>query len=625
MRKREPDKYYVADFETTGEQQFNIEEKTKVWAWGLSNYSDYARNMSEEYIRDKFMYGVNLESFFDTLHNEVKVMNKGNRKNGKDTRKKRWLCVFFHNLEFDGYFILDYLQRLTGEESFMGIQNFTFDKEYRGRKHVKYLINASTNTIYNIIIESRHLKIEFRCSLKLLTVKVGNLPYARKEEFKIDYQAIRNYESKEDIEPVELDYLFYDIYAVGRSLVDFFSIRGEFGYTASGVAFKSMRESIKDVDKKFPIIEYDLYKRLKRWYNGGYVYVNPKYQDKVIKNVYSYDINSSYPAQMKLKPMPYGLPLEWDNADDDTLEEFQEKHKDWNLYLYKIRVKNFAIKGNHIPFVSFERTMTRFKGNTGKTYLSHYSEEEEEIQLEAKFLYLTSPEYELFCKYYTGVWEIVECLAFRSKVGMYDKFIDKHYENKTRGKLEGNKALEKNSKLLLNGCYGKEAMNPVHDDSEVVLEDDKIKINIVPLPEEEQAKDSDKYMPASIFITSYGRIQLHEFIQPNCETFVYSDTDSVKTVGEPNTEGIYMHDTAIGGWGFEYVTDDFKVLCPKRYAFWIGDKFKVKCAGFSRKDDLVKNLDDFSLGKVFPEGKRKQRVVAGGKIITNTQFTLHNI
>lgn len=68
---------YAADFETTTE-----ENDCRVWAWGLTNI----------YETNKIRYGNSIESFIDYI-SEL------------DGR------IYFHNLKFDGRFLLDWLLR----------------------------------------------------------------------------------------------------------------------------------------------------------------------------------------------------------------------------------------------------------------------------------------------------------------------------------------------------------------------------------------------------------------------------------------------------------------------------------------------------------------------------------
>ena len=68
---------FAADFETTTE-----ENDCRVWAWSVCNVDDYT----------DFRYGNNIEGFIDFCEQS------------KDNLK-----LWFHNLKFDGVYILNYL------------------------------------------------------------------------------------------------------------------------------------------------------------------------------------------------------------------------------------------------------------------------------------------------------------------------------------------------------------------------------------------------------------------------------------------------------------------------------------------------------------------------------------
>ena len=69
---------YVADFETTT----NIED-CRVWAWGLCEIGNISN----------FIYGNNISSFFEKM---------------KELSKQQE-TIYFHNLKFDGEFIIYHL------------------------------------------------------------------------------------------------------------------------------------------------------------------------------------------------------------------------------------------------------------------------------------------------------------------------------------------------------------------------------------------------------------------------------------------------------------------------------------------------------------------------------------
>ena len=69
-------KSYTADFETTTDK-----DDLRVWAWGICNIDDFS----------EFIYDNNIESFIDWLEKHAKSN------------------VYFHNLRFDGEFIISWL------------------------------------------------------------------------------------------------------------------------------------------------------------------------------------------------------------------------------------------------------------------------------------------------------------------------------------------------------------------------------------------------------------------------------------------------------------------------------------------------------------------------------------
>ena len=71
---------YCADFETTGKLNLEKDGRVRVWLWSLVNC-----DTKEEW------YGYDIQTFLDRI---------------KELRCDK---IFFHNLRFDGYFLLYYL------------------------------------------------------------------------------------------------------------------------------------------------------------------------------------------------------------------------------------------------------------------------------------------------------------------------------------------------------------------------------------------------------------------------------------------------------------------------------------------------------------------------------------
>lgn len=72
---------YAADFETTGENNLRIDGRVRVWLWSLVNVPN----------PDEYYTGTTIESFLEQI------------------QKLRITKIFFHNLRFDGSFIIWHL------------------------------------------------------------------------------------------------------------------------------------------------------------------------------------------------------------------------------------------------------------------------------------------------------------------------------------------------------------------------------------------------------------------------------------------------------------------------------------------------------------------------------------
>ena len=158
-------KIYVADVETT---VFDGQDSTEVWAAAIVEL--YTENVLVFNSIDKFF-----EYVYSLKHNAI---------------------VYFHNLKFDGSFILDYLVRIgeykqaysndNGDISWMSTSDMP-DKSYR------YLI-SDKGQWYTIIIKNNRFVIDIRDSLKLLPFSVADIGNAFKTKHKklsIEYKGIR--------------------------------------------------------------------------------------------------------------------------------------------------------------------------------------------------------------------------------------------------------------------------------------------------------------------------------------------------------------------------------------------------------------------------------------------------
>ena len=168
--------HYAADFETTTDP-----EDCRVWAWGAQNIDG-----------GPFEYGVDIEGFFEWC-------------------AKRSAIVWFHNLAFDGAFIIDRLLRLGFKHT---------PRENGAKPYSFHTVISSSGQFYSITVhwESQR-RSEFRDSLKKLPMTVSkiadsfNLPMKKLE---IDYH--ENRPIGHELTSQEVDYLRNDVQIVAEAI-----------------------------------------------------------------------------------------------------------------------------------------------------------------------------------------------------------------------------------------------------------------------------------------------------------------------------------------------------------------------------------------------------------------------
>ena len=149
--------------------------------------------------------------------------------------------------------------------------------------------------------------IEFKCSLMLSGVKLELLPViynlpVQKLVGDLDYNKIRH--SKTELSEKELKYGEYDCLVVYHYIKKEIEIYGDIGKLPTTNTGKVRRElfnlTIKDYKYKSAVRKSintnpHIYNLLVETFAGGYTHANYIYTDKVLKNINSYDIASSYP------------------------------------------------------------------------------------------------------------------------------------------------------------------------------------------------------------------------------------------------------------------------------------------------------------------------------------------
>lgn len=547
---------FTADFETTTNP-----DDCRVWATGICSIDD----------KLNFCYGNNIEYFL--LH----------------ASKHKNATYYFHNLKFDGEFIINHLFR----------NGFTYFKERRSlTPHSFTTLISDKGQFYSmeIMLEEGN-RIKILDSLKILPFSVDeiargfDLPINKLE---IDYSKEREIGHKLDEQ--EVDYLRVDVEIMARSLKILF----DQGLTQMTQGSNALHDYKKIIGKKnfarwFPIPTYDF--DIRQSYRGGFTYCDPRFQGRDIDEGIVLDVNSLYPSVMYYEKLPYGegIFFEGKYVKDDL----------YNLYVQMITCQ-FELKENHIPTIQLKNNLSFIPTQ----YLS--SSEGEEVTM-----CLTSVDLKLFFEHY-NVYNITyhSGWKFKSTTGLFKDYIDKWYTIKAESTINGNKAMRTLAKLMLNALYGKFALNPHVQSKHPYFEDGVVKYRLG----EKKTRDPI-YIPMGAFITAWARYKTITSAQKVYDRFLYADTDSLHLIGTEIPAELEIDPVKLGAWGHESTFTRARFIRQKTYIEEIDGNINITCAGMPSRCYQHVTWDNFVKGTSF-QGKLQFTHVKGGIVLKDIDFTI---
>lgn len=598
-------KKYTADFETTTDVN-----DCRVWAYAISEIGN----------PDNFIYGNSIDDFINWCRDNENAE------------------VYFHNLKFDGSFIISYLEE----------QGFKFVSDKREIEDETYTtLITDMGVFYSITIYfEKHghqtNKVTFYDSLKILNFSVEeiardfDLPIRK---LNIDYKAKR--EKGHILTKQEVDYIRNDVEIMSRALHIMFT-SGLTKMTIGSDALNYYKSITPKFRKLFPELETSINYEIQRSYKGGFTYLNPKYKEKTTGNGIVFDVNSEYPSMMYYKKLPFGEPIAFDGnyVEDET----------YDLFIINISC-SFELKAGKIPSIQLKHTMD-FQGNE---YLTSSNGLIINMSLTSIDFKLFQDNYDIYDLTYHGGFK------FKSKIGLFKDYIDHWMALKIKSKKEKNSAMTRIAKLMLNSCYGKFGTSTRSVVKVPYLAED----GIVRYTTEKQDDRKSVYTAMASFITSYGRdyiIRTSQAIRDwsinkyGEDYYIYSDTDSIHMRLKNEEEDIEdlkkiinIDDYELGAWKPEsrfkrgsyirqkcYVEEDYdgklnvtiagfpKCLAPVM-------KFEDFCVGFTINHNLI-SIDELK-EKARKNGASKEQIervkhklrfhyVKGGVILEDTDFTI---
>lgn len=377
-------KKFVADFETCTWK----DDETYVWAYATCDI-DNPENVT---------IGNNIDDF---------MLWCEKNKNSK---------VAFHNLKFDGEFILYYLET----------HGFTFIENKKDKKDKTYttLITKEGQffsiTVYFKTGNKKDIKVDFFDSLKILPFSIKKIAESFKLPIsKLELEYTKEREKNHVLTSSEIDYITNDVKIPALALKVLYDQKLN-KLTSASNALSNYKDIIKlnKFNHLFPELECDEF--IRHSYKGGFTYLNPKYKEKQVNEGIVLDVNSLYPSIM---------------AGDNLIPVCKPKYfkgkyiedKIYNLYVQHFFC-SFELKKGKLPTLQIKNSIA-FMPNA---YLTTSN-------LKIVELYMTNVDLELFKEHY-DIFDIeyVDGYKFRSLPGkeLFGEYVEKWTENKIKAKKE---------------------------------------------------------------------------------------------------------------------------------------------------------------------------------------------
>ena len=582
---------YIADFETRAGDRAIQDNQTWVWAWAITKMADFENPVT----------GSTMERCFRWL--EDTVYYTGN------------IIVYYHNLKFDGNFIISWLL----------MHGFKHTTERYVRKNEFKTLISDEGTFYSITVGIMNKgQIEFRDSYKKLPFTVEKIAKDFNTKYKkLDIDYVEDREEGYIMTEEEKEYVKNDVRIVAEALKHLYDA-GDTGMTIGSDSLNYYINMLGGKDKfrkPFPILSSDEDAFVRKSYKGAWCYVkNPGIHCTNGKGL-TFDVNSLYPSMMHSvsgNMFPYGKGTYFEGKYEfDPVQPLYVAHFE----------AAFELKEGYLPTV-------QLKGNF------NFRENEYVVDSEGmQELYMTCVDLEVFFEHY-DIYSIkwIDGYKYCAGKGFFDKYIDHFMEQKKKEK-GAKRAI---AKLHLNNLYGKFAAK-IEGANKVPSLDD---MGVVKYSVTEPEHRKPVYIPVGSFITAYARRFTIKAAQANYNSFQYADTDSIH-VFFPDGEaeaiyGVTEDAKELCCWKCESTWDEAVFVRQKTYAehnveedreacepFW-----NLKCAGMDGDsksvflDEVVagtRPITDFKPGLVIEGHKLKPKTVRGGVILVPIKFTLKDM
>ena len=594
------DTIYTFDIETTS--LFNIEGKYTVFDY--SKPKEYYSNMEKLAIPYIWQFGIenNVYCGRDFMDFEKVLKQISN----KTVTKIIWV----HNLSYEFGFLMNIFNKYT-------IDNMT-------ARDIRKPIS------FHVV----ELNITFRCSYMLTGLSLAKSADEYTNVKKLD---TLNYDSKvrtplTHLSDDELKYCEYDIiclYEVIRYYRNKYEHLCKIPLTQTGEVRNELKKHVDFwyIKKQWELVpKPHKYLKLMACFQGGYTHANIINSNRIINNVKSYDLASSYPSIMVTEKFPCSDFLKIPTKYYDNMDK-ENKCFMFHVKLYNVKSLYFN------NYISYSKCVAVDENNmiydNGRIKDCNYIE-----------MWCTDIDMNIIKKNYK-IDKIEYIDIYFAHTDFLDirvlKFILELYGNKTTLKGVTDKIdIYKKSKGYINSLYGMSVTNPLKNSAKFehgCWNREMLTMDFVAdvLQDAKQSYSTLFYYAVGVWVTAYARRNLYMTILTSHEFdkhVIYCDTDSIKFYGdfdfifeEYNKRQLKKYDAVcekfgqlnknmympkdrkgvkhpIGVFEYEEKYKQFKTLGAKKYAYIDeSDELHITVSGVKKSGArYLKSLDDFKKG-----------------------------
>ncbi len=605
-------RFYACDFETTTASI--AKDHTNVWSFAYDEIGEFKPEIKGS-----------ISDFFDFCGDPFTGVNKR---------------LYFHNLKFDGEFILyEALQR--------GFKNAYADGKML--KPANILNNELSYAIsdvgqwYYIAFRYNNCLVEIRDSLKILPMTLQQIGRSFCNKYKKSTMDYDNKASLEDCTTEDIEYIKNDVLVLSEALDNLLQLHGQeskFGklqaLTIGSACYQQFKNTNYGENKN---IEIHLEKQIldmnvtgvpdadayiRRGYRGGYCYVNPKYKGKILnKKGFTADVNSLYPFVMCSQYSGFSLPYGKGVFHTGRAEE---KHIENDSYYFYCRIRvAFKIKKGYVPTIQVKNSFMFSQNEYLTTSAVHDPKTEKPIGRPQEIeITLSKDDYILFIEHYQILSiEYLDYILFMTAKGVCDEYIKFFERVKVEATETGNTGERTQAKLFSNNLYGQFSKSRNSSFKLAEIENGTTRYTYI------EAYDKKPVNIAiGACITAHARFYQIQTIQNNIDRFIYSDTDSLHCIGDPEDFVGETHESRYGAYKIENTWKRGIFVRQKTYIEENDDGYlNICCAGMTDKQkEYFRNhhkFEDFKTGLFIPGGKLIPVRVPGGVILEEVDFTLN--